>query len=183
MAQILTLKKYKPFFLSILLSTFCLPFSPVAQELKTPDNWRLVGTAEYSVLFWDIYEAKLFSPTGTFNQQPNRFPQSLLLELTYKMNIEGKELATETANQWKKMKFEDLGNPAFINELTNLFPDIKENDTLAIEQTRSGEAKLLFNQQLIHTFPASKQVNQFLAIWLGKNSTEPKLMQKLTGQR
>ncbi|TKB47140.1 chalcone isomerase family protein [Thalassotalea mangrovi] len=145
-------------------------------------DWQQVGQAELKVLFWDVYLAKLFTPDGEFDTGSEGIEHPLRLHLTYFLDIEGEKLAEETEKQWHKMKFEHPRNSSFIAQLGDVFPDIQEQDSLTIETSSSGDAKLFHNQQLIHEFEPSIQIDQFLAIWLSEKSSRPKLMKQLTGQ-
>ncbi|TLU67207.1 hypothetical protein FE810_02680 [Thalassotalea litorea] len=145
-------------------------------------QWQKVGEAQLKMLFWDVYLAKLFTPDGDFESASAGIEHPLRLHLTYFLDIEGEKLAEETKKQWRKMDFEHPENSGFIEELAVVFPDLQEQDSLAIETSSKGEAKLFHNQQLIHEFAPSVQVDQFLAIWVSDKSTRPKLMKQLTGQ-
>ncbi|MDA0765071.1 MAG: hypothetical protein O3A39_11610, partial [Proteobacteria bacterium] len=61
-------------------------------------NYKLVGEVNYSHLFWDLYDAKLFSETGDFEE--NKFA----LVLKYNTKISSKSVVKETINQLKKQK-------------------------------------------------------------------------------
>ncbi|WP_371373694.1 chalcone isomerase family protein [Thalassotalea aquiviva] len=142
-------------------------------------QWQKVGEAQLSILFWDIYLAKLFTPNGTFDQ----IQGPLKLEINYKIDISKQDLVEETENQWQQMAFDHPNSESWLNALSSIFPDIKDGDTLAVELTAENQGILYHNQQQIHQFPASVQLQQFLAIWLSDKSTRPKLMAKLTGQK
>ncbi|WP_394175763.1 chalcone isomerase family protein [Thalassotalea litorea] len=146
-------------------------------------QWQKVGEAQLKVLFWDVYLAKLFTPNGDFASNAHGVAHPLRLHLTYFLDIEGEKLAEETKKQWRKMGFKHAQNQPFTEQLAAIFPDLKEQDSLAIETNHTGQAKLYHNQQLIHEFAPSIQVDQFLAIWLSEKSTRPKLMKQLTGQQ
>ncbi|WP_185967982.1 chalcone isomerase family protein [Thalassotalea sp. PS06] len=149
---------------------------------STNGQWQKVGEAQLKVLFWDVYLAKLFTPDGDFESASAGIEHPLRLHLTYFLDIEGEKLAEETEKQWRKMDFEHPENADFIEKLSAVFPDLEEQDSLAIETSSKGEARLFHNQELIYEFAPSVQVDQFLAIWLSDRSTRPKLMKQLTGQ-
>ena len=140
--------------------------------------WVPIGEAKLSILFWDIYEARLFNDTGVFIG----VTPPLQLQLTYLIDIEGDELANETKKQWQKMGIYKESDEQWLGELKLIFPDISENDTLTFTFELDNGASLTFNNVLIHQFEPSPQVGKFLAIWLSEKSTHPKVRDKLVGQ-
>lgn len=141
-------------------------------------SWQQVGNAELSILFWDIYKAKLYTINGKFE----RIAGPLKLEITYYIDIEGKDLVAETANQWQEMGLSHENDGPWLDTLLAIFPDLQENDRLAIQLKANGEGLFFHNGSLLHQFPASLQLQNFLGIWLSSQSTRPKLMAKLTGK-
>lgn len=149
------------------------------EEAVNSISWQSVGNAELSILFWDIYKAKLFSSNGEFVG----IKGPLKLEITYLIDIKGEDLAVETAKQWQEMGINNNDDDSWLSALHSIFPDLKENDRLAIQLNANGDGLLFHNETLLYEFPPSQQLHNFLAIWLSKDSTRPKLMAKLTGQR
>ncbi|NMP15192.1 hypothetical protein [Thalassotalea sp. Y01] len=141
-------------------------------------SWRQVGKAKLEVLFWDVYQARLYTPDGNFKG----IKGPLKLHLTYYIDIDGADLAEETGNQWQEMQFEHADNNTWLRQLKQVFPDLQENDSLTMVLDDNDVGYLLHNENLIYRFEPSVQLNQFLAIWLSDKSTRPKLMTKLTGQ-
>ncbi|MDN3651999.1 hypothetical protein QWY77_04360 [Thalassotalea ponticola] len=140
--------------------------------------WQEVGKAKLEVLFWDVYKARLYTESGTFNG----IKGPLKLDLTYYLDIKGEDLAKETAKQWRKMGFRHPDNKAWIADLYRIFPNLQKGDSLTLILSQQNQGSLLFNGERIHQFEPSIQLNQFLAIWLSEQSTRPELMAKLTGK-
>ena len=159
-----------PIIMVIALVALAMTFTISASENH---NWRLVGKAKLKVLFWDIYQAELSTPSGTYQG----IEGPLKLHLTYFIDIDAQELAKETENQWQ-----EIDNPQFIKDLESIFPDLVEDDTLTMKLNADGTATLLHNNEFRHHFEASEQVDKFLAIWLSPQTTRPELRKILIGK-
>jgi hypothetical protein len=61
-------------------------------------NYKLVGQANLSILFWNMYDAKLISETGKYPS--NKFA----LILKYNREFTKKSVVEETIKQLKKQK-------------------------------------------------------------------------------
>ena len=61
-------------------------------------KYKVVGTANYSYLFWDIYDAVLITETGQFNNE------EFILILKYNKVIKKERLVKETINEFEKQE-------------------------------------------------------------------------------
>jgi hypothetical protein len=167
------------FILSFALALL-LPLPPIAFASldKGKTHWLPVGQATLSVLFWDIYDASLYSDTGTFNQ----INGPLKLELNYFRNISQDEIIKETEKQWRKLKKLDQANKHWLTLVGPMFPDIKKGDQLSFTLQKDNSALLHFNQELIAKLEPSQSNSDFLAIWLSAQSSFPQVTKRLTGQ-
>ena len=139
-------------------------------------NYKLVGEVNYSHLFWDLYDAKLFSETGDFEE--NKFA----LVLKYNTKISRKSVVKETVNQLKKQKEyteEELDELRTL--LKNTFKDIKVDDTF-IGIKENNTAYFYFKHEKVLETKDLEFINLFFNIWLREDSQNPAFTKKLLGK-
>ena len=139
-------------------------------------NYKLVGEVKYIHLFWDLYDAKLITETGSFDQ--NKFA----LILKYNTKISKKSVVRETLNQLKKQK---QYNEEELDELTTLlnktFQDIKVGNTF-IGIKENNTAYFYFEDEKVLETKDLEFINLFFNIWLREDSENPTFTKKLLGK-
>lgn len=137
----------------------------------------LIGEGRLSVLFWDVYDIKLYSVTERF--EANR-PFALVLHYLRVVDADDivdasmqemqrqSAIAPEQYAQWKK-------------QLVALFPNIVAGDRLVgiFHPERGGE--FFLNDALIGEISDLQLSRRFFDIWLGENTSRPALRQQLLG--
>ena len=139
-------------------------------------NYKLVGEVKYTHLFWDLYDAKLLTETGNFDE--NKFA----LILKYNTKISKKSVVRETLNQLKKQK---EYNEEELDELTTLlnktFQDIKVGNTF-IGIKENNTAYFYFEDEKVLETKDLEFINLFFNIWLREDSENPTFTKKLLGK-
>ena len=139
-------------------------------------NYKLVGEVKYTHLFWDLYDAKLLTETGSFDE--NKFA----LILKYNTKISKKSVVRETLNQLKKQK---EYNEEELDELTTLlnktFQDIKVGNTF-IGIKENNTAYFYFEDEKVLETKDLEFINLFFNIWLREDSENPTFTKKLLGK-
>jgi len=141
-------------------------------------NFKIVGKAKFSVLFWDIYESALLTTSGNYpitNQQ-----HQLLFEINYLKDISSNELIKRTEQQWQHIGIPANNYQAYIPELKRLWPDISKGDTLSLI-INNQHSVFYFNQQYLGIINDPVFGQRFIDIWLAKNTSQPKLRLQLLG--
>jgi hypothetical protein len=142
-----------------------------------------IGQAHMSVLFFDVYDIALFSKDKKWQQ--NNFPQAL--KITYLRDILKDDLLKATQEQWQHIALKQAKQTDWINQLNMIWPDIKQSNGLTIVVDINQKSKFYFNSKNIN----NKLIGEisdpdfgpaFLAIWLGENTSEPKLRKRLIGK-
>ena len=67
-----------------------------------PDNIKLVGQGQFSYLFWDLYQAQLYTADGQWSNYQQSAP--LVLKLTYQRDISKADFIEATVDQWKHLR-------------------------------------------------------------------------------
>lgn len=150
-------------------------FTPLSFSEEQAD-FKKVGEARMEYLFWDVYDAKLYTPSGTYKQgvHPVKFT------LTYLRDFAAKDIVKATKEQWQHLGKSDL-SAKYADKLLALWPDIKKGESLSLQTSPSGEAIFYHNDKKLGEITDSQFANQFLAIWLSPNTSEPALRKQLLG--
>lgn len=135
-----------------------------------------VGSAQFSVLFWDVYKSRLLTTSG--NYQDGIFPKAL--EITYQMDITNKDLLEKTIEQWQHLEFEESEYQKYTSQLLALWPNIAEGDTLLLKVEES-KSTFFYNGELLGKINDQEFGPLFLAIWLSEKTSQPELRAQLLG--
>ncbi|GGP79870.1 chalcone isomerase family protein [Shewanella ulleungensis] len=138
---------------------------------------RQVGSASMSMMWFDIYSAKLYSSDGKY--QANQLP--LKLEIEYHRNIEAEDLIDATVDQWQHLGISAQKIDEYREQLAKAWPDVKEGDRLTFMVNTATQAEFLFNDKPYFKVSNMQFSADFLAIWLSENTSRPKLRQQLIG--
>ena len=92
--------------------------------------WKTIGTSTLRWGFWDVYDARLVTPSGQFNpQQWQRTEMALIIQ--YRMDIRSKSLVSATDDQWRHLKIPAQQRKPWLDQLATLLPDIRKGDQLS----------------------------------------------------
>ncbi|BFM08613.1 chalcone isomerase family protein [Halioxenophilus aromaticivorans] len=162
----------------------CLILWPVlstaetAQQHATPPNFKPIGAATLKVALFRIYDAQLSSPSGEY--LPKEEP--LLLELKYRREIHRDKLVEKT-----KQQLADRIEPELLTDVTatlkSLWPSVTDGDVVAFLLNPNGNGIFYYNGQHLGALPHPQFNRAFMDIWLGQDSSYPKLASKLRGER
>lgn len=150
----------------------CATFAGPTDELKKS------GQGKMSWLFIDIYKASLFSLDGKY--QPKQYPQALTIH--YQRNISKKALLEATQQQWQHLSVDPDLYQDWLQQLSALWPEIKDGDHLTFFVSKDGSGDFYHNDNWIGRIENTQLSDAFLSIWLSKKTSEPKLRKKLIGE-
>ncbi|MCM2680004.1 chalcone isomerase family protein [Echinimonas agarilytica] len=166
---------------AFILSLCCWCAFPVSAEAS-----RLVGKADFDVLWFTVYNAELYHPNGAFkfdNVEGSR------LELQYQVDITSEELVEATIDEWRKLGFvQTAQHKSWREQLLSIWPDISEGDRLVVEINAQGRADFSHQSHgkaLSHIGSInSKQFSiEFLSIWLADRDQHTEFRAQLLGQK
>ena len=141
-------------------------------------NFKIVGKAKFSVLFWNIYESTLFTTTGNYPMTSKQ--EQLLFEINYLKDISRDELIKRTKDQWQHLGIPANHYQRYISVLKRLWPNISRGDTLSLV-IKKKQSIFYFNQQYLGMINDAVFGQRFIDIWLAKNTSQPKLRLQLLG--
>ena len=139
-------------------------------------NNFLVGKANYSFLFWNIYDAELYSTSNKFNSN------ELAIILKYNRSIEKETLVKETINDIKEQKnISKEQEEKWKSLLETIYIDTETNKKFIAIKIKNKSIFYYNNKKLHESF--DKEFNQlFFDIWLRSNSKNPNFTKTLLGQ-
>ena len=136
----------------------------------------LIGSANYSFLFWNIYDAELYSTSNKFNSN------KLAIILKYNRSIEKETLVKETINDIKEQKnISKEQEEKWKSLLESIYIDTKTNKKFIAIKINNKSIFYYNNKKLHESF--DEEFNQlFFDIWLRSNSKNPDFTRTLLGQ-
>lgn len=154
-----------------------IPTTGLTMENSAPwESMKLVGKGKLSFLFWDIYNASLYTATGQYNEQ--EYP--IALQLTYLRDFKKQQLIEETEKQWQKLGFKDQQKiKQWLETLDQLWPDVKENQSITLYIDTQQRSYFYFNDTKLGQLDDPEFANAFLAIWLSEDTSAPEVRKKL----
>ena len=140
-------------------------------------NGQKVGEGRFSVLFWEVYDVKLFGPNGEWVTN-----KPFALSIQYLRHIEGKDLAARSVEEMRKQGLKDEKIlTGWYNTLKNIFPDVENGSVLTAVFVPGQHTKFFSNDQEIGIVEGDEFLNWFSGIWLSEKTSEPELRQQLIG--
>lgn len=148
-----------------------LLFSLVMASIAHAENKALllVGEASMKVLFWSVYDSRLYTESGSYE----RTQRPIKLEIEYLRNIKAEDLVSRTALEWDHLGIPQASYQTWMNKLTRIFPDIKKQDVLAMYLDKQNRTTFTFNNKLLGHIDDEAFGENFLAIWLSPDTSQP----------
>lgn len=158
----------------LVIVTFLCSFSSQAM----PDNVKLVGQGQFSYLFWDLYQAQLYTADGSWSNYQQSAP--LVLKLTYQRDISKADFIEATVDQWKHLQGKvSAQHQDWAKQLDKLWTDVKKGDQLSCVLLADGRVQFYFNNKLLGDVTDPAFGPAFLDIWLSEKTSAPKLRKQL----
>jgi hypothetical protein len=139
--------------------------------------WPTVGQARLKILFWNVYDSVLSTPTGTWHSTG-----PYQLALTYLRDIPAQQLVDETEKAWRDQGRNHPDEKQWLQDLLLLWPDVTEGDTLVLAVDAEGNNAFWLNNRAIGSIDHPDFAAFFGGIWLDEDSPRPALRAKLVGQ-
>ncbi|PLW83673.1 hypothetical protein CWI75_04820 [Kineobactrum sediminis] len=149
----------------------------LAAATQASDNLEMVGEARLSVMFWSVYDSRLYSEDGRYD--PGQRP--LRLEIEYLRDISASALVDRTGEEWDHLNLNHEGSQAWLEELRGLWPDVTKNDVLALDLDEQNRSTFLLNGEPLGVIEDPAFGEHFLAIWLSPDTSRPALRRALIG--
>ena len=138
---------------------------------------QMVGQARLNVLFWPVYDSRLYSPDGRYAEGA----RPLRLEIQYLRDVEAQDLLEQTRKEWQRLGTGPAQQQQWLASLEQLWPDVSENDVLALVVDEQDRSTFLLNGKPLGTIDDPAFGGEFLAIWLSPETSRPELRLALLG--
>ncbi|MEE4278669.1 MAG: chalcone isomerase family protein [Halieaceae bacterium] len=148
-----------------------------AQAGGLEDGLRKVGEARLRVFLWSIYDSRLYTPSGRYDERE----RPLRLEIDYLIDVRGEALVKRTSQEWEAMGRSHPREAAWLERLQALLPDIHKGDVLSLEIDEKEHSTFYFNGERLGRVDDPAFGQQFLDIWVSEDTTRPELRQALLG--
>ncbi|MDR7122925.1 chalcone isomerase family protein [Rheinheimera soli] len=143
-----------------------------------PGDVKLLGQGQFSYLFWNLYQAQLYTADGSWNGYQQSSP--LVLKLTYQRKISKDDFIEATMDQWKHLQGKlSVQHKEWAGQLDTLWTDVKKGDQLSCVLLPDGTVQFYFNEKLLGAVTDPAFGPAFLDIWLSDKTSAPKLRKQL----
>lgn len=159
-----------------------LSFVLVFSSAQAMPELQKVGEGSFRYLLWNLYEARLFSEQGEFNDYQQSTP--LLLELTYQRSITKQQFIDATIDQWQHLghSSEDQ-QQQWAEQLQDIWQDVNKGDRLAALLQPDMSVEFFMNDEPTGRIEDSAFGPAFFDIWLHPDTSAPRLRRQLLAAR
>lgn len=136
---------------------------------------RLVGKGRAQVLFWEVYDAKLYAPKGLYADG-----KPFALELSYLLELEGRKIADHAVSEMRRLGYKnEVKLATWHDRMSNIFPDVLPGRTLTGIYLPEGPTIFYDGESEAGRIDDPEFGQQFFRIWLDASSSTPMLRKKL----
>ena len=149
------------------------------------DNWRsefpdmkFVGGGVLTMLFMDIYKLNLYANEGHYSER-----NDFVLEFEYLKQASKSTIIDASINELTKPDNATSTDIKFWQRILDKgIVDMNAGEVASVSFTSEGIVTFYSNDRTSVSFKAPKFAKGFSSIWLGKNTSRPRLRQKLLGK-
>ncbi|MEE1999910.1 chalcone isomerase family protein [Alkalimonas sp. MEB108] len=143
---------------------------------------QLVGEGSFRYLFWQLYDARLKTSDGSFDDYQSNAP--VLLELTYKRSISRDQFIDATVDQWQHLgQSSEAQQQDWANQLKTIWQDVGRGDRLAALLQPDMTVDFFLNGEAIGRVTDTEFGPLFFDIWLHPDTSAPTLRRQLLAAR
>jgi hypothetical protein len=130
-----------------------------------------------SFLFWNVYDAELYAPAGSFDRR-----EPFALRLTYLLKLKGEEIARRSVEEIRKQGEVDAEKLTdWQRQMAEIFLDVDNGVSLTGIRDIEGFSRFYRDGTYIGMIKDKQFTDRFFAIWLGEKTSAPTLRKKLLG--
>jgi hypothetical protein len=147
-------------------------------RIAVPDA-ELVGQGRLKFLFWNVFDASLYAPGGTWS-----WDEPFALSVTYLRDLSGESIVSKSISEMRDQGMTDeVALARWSKGMAAIFPDV--DDTTTITGTVNEERHTVFyrNGGPIGTIRDPEFSRRFFDIWLGEETSLPELRTQLLDER
>ena len=151
-----------------------------AQEdlILLTNGWPMVGETRLKVMFWELYDARLFTPSGTWCGGP-----PYQLSLTYLRQGRTEQLVKRVADAWRRQGLDHPNRADWLAQLNSIWPDVLVGDNLVFILTATGKSGFWLNEEFLGGVDDLDFGPMFGDIWLAPDTLGPNNRARLINQQ
>lgn len=136
---------------------------------------EIVGQGRARMMFWDVYDAKLYAPNGVYDDN-----KPLALELSYLQELKGEKIADHAAEEMRRFGYNDETRlSSWHKQMNSFFPDVTEGSVVTGVYTGNGTTVFYKDGNKIGRIEDPAFGKEFFRIWLDARTSMPALRQSL----
>ena len=151
-----------------------------AQEdlILLTNGWPMVGETRLKVMFWELYDVQLFTPSGTWCGGP-----PYQLSLTYLRQGRTEQLVKRVADAWRRQGLDHPNRADWLAQLNSIWPDVSVGDNLVFILTATGMSGFWLNENFLGGVNDQDFGPMFGDIWLAPDTLGPNNRARLINQQ
>ena len=169
----------------IIQTCIICPYIFTAMFVGATDMWQkniqsfaLIGEGTLKVFVWDLYDLKLFSEINSFSWQ-NKF----ILEFDYKRELKKDKIIETSLKEMRRQKgVAEKQINAWKTHLEQGINTVREGTKAAVEWSPDGQITFHYESKAPVIIYDELFAKSFINIWLGQETSEPKLRSELLGK-
>ena len=142
------------------------------------NNPQLVGEARLRVMLWNVFDAALYSETGSYDEN-----DTFALDLTYLRRLSATSIVDKTMEEFRRLNPDLSAEQASLwkEQLLDIIPDVRKGTNITGVRTADGFTDFYSAGKSLGSVRDREFTQGFFAIWLGKSTAKPGLRKKLIG--
>lgn len=165
--------------LALLISSAAMADSGSLQRYFKTEAVKVGGGKYYWKGLVHAYDATLYSADGKFD-----WNQPYALELTYKTDIDGEDIAVKTLEEMNRISpVEKEKGAKWLSEMKAIFPNVSDGVSLTGVNIPGKGVAFMKNGQDIGGISDPEFSLRFFEIWLSPQTPDKKLRAKLLGEK
>lgn len=151
------------------------PLPPAVRDAVPPLS--VVGSGRLEWLFWDVYDATLWSRHGDWS-----YAQPFVLDIRYLRELSGDQIAVRGIREMRAQGYRDEQKlDAWLQIQREAFPDVGAGDHLTGVFLPPDEVRFYYNGRLTRKLNDREFAEAFFGIWLAPDTSAPDLRRRLLG--
>ena len=157
---------------------------PLQAQLSVARNYiddpQLVGKARLKVMVWNVFDASLYTQSGNYDATA-----PFALSLRYLRKLDSDKIVAKSMTEIRQQLrgFDPDRIASWETQLTEIIPDVDKGSTITGVRTPDEYTRFYFGDSYIGQIQDAAFTRAFFDIWLGANSSQPKLRDNLIGAR
>lgn len=139
-------------------------------------DFKRVGNAQLKVMLWRVFDARLYSATGQYDENA-----PFALSLTYLRSLDGEQIVDKSIEEILDQAPQTDSNVIsdWRNQLAAIIPDVSKDTTITGIRTVEGYTRFYEGETALGSINDPDFTRAFFDIWLGEKSSNPTLRSNL----